>query len=238
MKNMKVILRLVICFATVFAISGWQSVYAGKSSFDKKLNAHLFDAVNKGDLSQIKRLIDSGANPNARNEYDETPLMVAVLKKTSYACCNIMDLLVLNGANVNLKRRGTGSSSGCSALIYAANDGRTDCVQSLLDHGASIDVENMYGETALISAVHNHHFETVKLLISRGASLGVTKTGIFPLLMASIRGPIETVELLINKGANINVKFKGRNLLELVKSEGQKDKDKIIKLLRQKGAVE
>lgn len=215
-----------------------QSKFALPSPEQASLNFDLFDAVRKGDLNQIKKLIDSGADPNARNEHDETPLMVAMLVKTNYDCVNTVDLFVLNGADVNLKRRGTGSATGHSALSYAANDGRNNCIQSLLDHGAVVNVEDISGMTPLIDAIHNRHLDTAKLLISRGASLDPSSNGISPLLMASMRGPTEMVEMLIDKGADIHIKYQGQTLISLVKSSGQRDKDKIIQLLRQKGVVE
>lgn len=202
------------------------------------LNYELFSAVNEGDLSRIKKLIDRGADPNARNEYDETPLMVSMSVKTNYQCVNIVDVLALNGADVNLKRRGTGSSSGGTALLYAAGMGRSDCVQSLLEHRASPDDEDASGWTPLIAAIHNYHFDAAKLLITRGASLGATSKGISPLLMAAIRGPIRMVEMVIESGADIHITYNKMSLIACVKKMGQKDKDKIIRLLRQKGAVE
>ncbi len=194
---------------------------------------HLFDAIKKGDLSKIKRLIEDGADPNALNEYNETPLMVAVGVNTRYACLNIVDLLVLNGADVNMKRRGSGASSGSTALLYAAGNGRTDCVQALIDNNATIDLENANGDTPLIVAVENRHMDTVKLLISKGASLESSSKGVSPLLMASVRGPIEMVQLLVNKGADINYKYQGKSLIDIVKSQGQRDKNKIIDFLKQ-----
>ena len=54
-------------------------------------------------------------------------------------------------------------------LIVSSMQGHADMVQVLLDHGASIDVQNEMGYTALMAAVvspvsHGNHLRIVRLL--------------------------------------------------------------------------
>jgi ankyrin repeat protein len=57
----------------------------------------LFPAVQTGDAAQVKRLLEAGADPNARNAAGATPLMWAVPDLP------IVKLLVAAGADVNAR---------------------------------------------------------------------------------------------------------------------------------------
>ena len=61
----------------------------------------LFDAVKAGDVAAVHRLLRQGANVNARDSYQETPLHHAAYRgKTEVAA-----LLIQKGAKVNARRR-------------------------------------------------------------------------------------------------------------------------------------
>ena len=56
-------------------------------------------------------------------------------------------------------------------LTYAAWNGHTSTVTLLLDCGANIDHQDMWGKTALMGAALNGHSSTVRLLLERGANV-------------------------------------------------------------------
>jgi hypothetical protein len=58
---------------------------------------------------------------------------------------------------------------GQTALMWAARRGRTDVVKLLLDNGATVDVQNEHGQTALMCAAENYP-EIVELLLNSGAN--------------------------------------------------------------------
>ena len=59
--------------------------------------------------------------------------------------------------------------TGCVALMDASLAGNTACVELLLQHDASIDIEGL-GKTALINASSNGHTDCVELLLQHGAN--------------------------------------------------------------------
>ena len=56
-------------------------------------------------------------------------------------------------------------------IVSLAAEGKTAEICKLLEEGVSPDEAGPSGETALMLAVKNDHFETAKLLISRGADV-------------------------------------------------------------------
>lgn len=62
-------------------------------------------------------------------------------------------------------------AGGFTPLVYAASRGNQQDVQFLLDNGAQIDGRSHSGETALIAACRNKHFDVAKFLIEQGADV-------------------------------------------------------------------
>lgn len=122
----------------------------------------VMNAALHGDLDSLRRLLDTGANPNARNHGGATALMWAVtdLERTR--------LLLDHGADPNAK-----SDDGRTPLIIASGrTGGAPVVRLLLDRGAEIDARapSFLGETnALIEAAYTGDAETMRVLFDRGA---------------------------------------------------------------------
>ncbi len=86
----------------------------------------LSNAADRGDAGQIRRLLDQGADPNARDRYSETPLMIAVTLPLRAPFqgkdpAGVVKLLLTRGANPNLQ-----DNSGKSALIHALTGSATE----------------------------------------------------------------------------------------------------------------
>ncbi|MBF0138460.1 MAG: ankyrin repeat domain-containing protein [Magnetococcales bacterium] len=60
---------------------------------------------------------------------------------------------------------------GQTALIQAAETGRSDLVEELIQRGAEVNVRDQWGRTALAAALHNDHREIVTLLLKHGADI-------------------------------------------------------------------
>ena len=70
----------------------------------KTANAKLHAAAKSGDTAEVQRLIDKGANVNAKKEYGRTPLHYTALEKNAV---EVAKLLIDNGAEVNAKKPNT-----------------------------------------------------------------------------------------------------------------------------------
>jgi ankyrin repeat protein len=148
----------------------------------------LMYAVLYGDANSIRLLLESGADPNARNEAGATALMWAVddVGKTR--------LLLESGADVSAR-----SEDGRTPLLIAAGRfGSSAIVELLLDHGAGPSVKSPSYKgtlTPLSEAADVGDDAVLRLLIERGAD--VKSAGPFPLIAALGTNDDQCINLLI-----------------------------------------
>uniref|UniRef100_A0A673KFB1 Cortactin-binding protein 2 n=1 Tax=Sinocyclocheilus rhinocerous TaxID=307959 RepID=A0A673KFB1_9TELE len=90
-----------------------------------------------------------------------------------------------------------------SALISAALNGHTDCLNFLLASGASADAVDETGFTPLHAAAENGHHGCVRALVKCGADLErECSQGMTPLYLACEQGHVECVKVLLDAGAD------------------------------------
>jgi beta-lactamase regulating signal transducer with metallopeptidase domain len=161
---------LVLSIAPIRAVVAQSSV-AQKSDVQTKdtkerpsspLDQALYEAAENGDISEINRLLDAGANVNSMIDGDGSPLIGAA-RNGRFAAVR---LLLDRGADPNLSVPGDGNP-----LIMASGEGQADVVTLLLDRGARIDAVVPGDENALIQASGSGQLAVVKLLVSRGADV-------------------------------------------------------------------
>jgi ankyrin repeat protein len=107
----------------------------------------LIIAVTKGHIPMIKTLINAGANVNYLNHNNMTALTFTIqifnfythqkLEEANAKKLEIMDVLIANGADVNLK-----DSKGNTPLMIAATKNQKKIIQKLLDCGADPKIKN------------------------------------------------------------------------------------------------
>ncbi|XP_065565858.1 serine/threonine-protein phosphatase 6 regulatory ankyrin repeat subunit A-like [Artemia franciscana] len=177
------------------------------------------DDAKKGQLSVCKLLISNGANVNALNIFNETPLdRAALLGKV-----DICKLLISHGTDVkgsnNVKRWNP------PPLNYAAKEGYIAICQLLISNGANINLLDGCDETPLHYAASEGKVAVCKLLISKGANINaLDKNNETPLDKTISRhealrtetkygldrndpiwsGTVDVFKLLVENGANIN----------------------------------
>ncbi len=93
---------------------------------------------------------------------------------------------------------------GRTALVAAADKGRLEIVQLLLDRGAKVDFrDGKYRATPLIWASLGGHEPVAQLLLARGADpKAKQQQGVDALIAAAARGRTKLVKLLLAHGAN------------------------------------
>jgi beta-lactamase regulating signal transducer with metallopeptidase domain len=129
---------------------------------EKALNGALLEACESGNLDDVTKLLDAGAQVNATVDGDGSPLIVAARAGE----LKTVLLLLERGADINLGVRGDGNP-----LIMAAREGHENIVKLLLDRGANIEQVVPGDENALIQASGAGQLAVVKLLVSRGADV-------------------------------------------------------------------
>jgi ankyrin repeat protein len=136
------------------------------NALDDKGEAPLQCAARYGHIECVDALLKAGANidycpPTSITEYSESALCSAVRK-----CPEAARLLLANGADPN---------AATDAMIYplltAISCGRSELVQLLLQHKASVTVCDRDGQTALHLAVLEGNAQVVRALINSGANI-------------------------------------------------------------------
>lgn len=150
----------------------------------------LFLAVRKDDVSMVKQLLESGANPNEwGNGYD--PLCEAAGKQTQ-----IWQMLIAAGANVN-----AANSAGWTPLKSAIVARNVEFAGALISKGAAVNARDPGNISPLYMAVGSGPL--TRLLVDAGANVkaGADKGGCTPLHCA---GCPDAAGILIEAGADIN----------------------------------
>ncbi|MBA8758695.1 hypothetical protein HCR18_06845 [Wolbachia pipientis] len=175
----------------------------------------LFQAAKRGDIDAVNRLISEGADVNAVDAHNNTPLHWA----TVYDNKQVVEALLDKGANVNAE-----GSNEQTPLHIAATHGHKEIVDALLEvEGIDVNAKDQGGKTPLHRAAENSHAEIVKDLLDKGANVnaeddkGETPLGLATnqdiqtllqntdeLLEAAKSGNVDAVTRLINGGASVN----------------------------------
>lgn len=127
-------------------------------------------AAHFGHRETTQFLIDEGADVNviARHPLQVTPLHAALFGRQ----IKTARLLIDHGADLNLKRGGSGwPRAGWTALHYAAGFGYIELIELMIARGADLNVLDDEGRTALKVAIEEKQDEAAALLRERGARL-------------------------------------------------------------------
>lgn len=159
----------------------------------------IMTAARHGTVETVKKLIESGAEIDSRDERDCTPLMYAASSSR-----NILNTMLLKGADINAKDK-----EGFTALSYAVIYEKKENVILLLQKGAKLDVVNSDGETLLHLAARGNSRESLdisRLLLEYGVERNDRdKKGNTPLMIAARNEDKQLVNLLLDNGADPNI---------------------------------
>lgn len=151
-----------------------------------------------GDSNAVQRLVARGADVNAMDEHQRTPLCLAA-REGNMA---VAELLIGRGAKIN---RGKEAGSWLPSPLYAAVErGQTDMVKLLIRHGADIRTRTLEGYTPLHEATRYGHREIAELLIDKGVEVNARADWDNTALReAALQAHADVIELLLARGAEI-----------------------------------
>ncbi|KAE8302556.1 Kinase, NEK [Giardia duodenalis] len=171
---------------------------------DRNGKTALMIAAEKGHPECIKLLV---RNVRERNSLSWTSLMYA-------ACIEDADAV-----RSSLQEAGVKDSDGCTALVWAARTGHTECVKLLLEKEGGM--QTSYGSTALMSAAEEGHAGAVEVLLEKEGRMK-DSDGQTALMYAAQNGHSKCVRLLVKKEGGVQDIF-GRTALMSAAEEGHTD---------------
>ena len=123
-------------------------------------------AADLGNVELVKVLLEAGANPNARDEYNGFTILQGrrIYKWSADKIVEIVKLLLEAGANPN------DSNSGSQTPLHrAAYEGNVEVIKMLLEAGANPNA-NQGRYTPLHTVAQDGNVEAVKMLLEAGAN--------------------------------------------------------------------
>lgn len=212
--------------------------------FDDARVVELLDAASRGNLDEVRGLVDSGVDIEARsNDHDPkrtdiTPLLWAV----EYESAQTVRTLIEAGADPR-----DVTVSGYNAVNYAVLRDNIITLTALLDADPSlIDSPDRFGGNAVHGIALYDREEMLDLMVERGVDLDTQQTvsGQTPLFSAAAVNNVDLCLTLVKAGADAGVRNRsGKMFLEslfdtndkVMNSKFLSDREKLIDELRERG---
>ena len=165
-------------------------VPAGLNKSDyERLEDAVYDALESENTSALQRLLSSGINADARNEFGET--MLFDLDVTDPFELQIARMLLGAGLDVNAK-----NEDGATALFFVASG---EEARAFLQLGADVNVRDNDGQTALFWAYNG---DVVRTLLSAGADINAEDADEYTAaLVAALNARWDAYRALMRAGA-------------------------------------
>jgi ankyrin repeat protein len=164
----------------------------------------LFEAIQKGDSTLVKRLLNQGANANSQDAEGTPALMAAVL----YGSADCVKLLLDHGADPHAR-----NAAGATPLHWAVPDAAK--VRLLLAAGAEADARstNLQRTPLLVATSYPGSTEVLRLLLEHGADIHAKdRSGMHALGRAAVSADVDVVRFLVEHGCDPNEPGYGSNM--------------------------
>jgi ankyrin repeat protein len=186
-----------------------QSIESRSAMNQYRIDQELIEAVQENNLPEVVRLWRAGADVNAKDAFDRTPLHWACYNDHSQVAKELLE----HGADTEAK-----AVLGWTPLHLAAINGHLAVLIELLNlndsngttttilgkrtsrGGADIEVKDNQGNTPLHKASLNNHLPVVKALLAVGANfLAANNFGELPIRLALQKGHSAVAKCLLQQ---------------------------------------
>ena len=152
----------------------------------------------RGDLSEVKKSVNSGIDINKKDGHGVTAVMWAAI----YGKKNVVKYLTEKGANIHLK-----ANNGMTALLYATSRGQMEIAQYLIKQGADIHQTDGLGHSSYFHILLTDNVTLKNYVLKHNENIDEQNTsGQTPLHILASRKDVRLVKYLIDNGAKMDVK--------------------------------
>ncbi len=179
---------------------------------DGKHGDALHEAIVRGDVRIVAKLLERGANPNLPPLVGMLPVQIAMFLDEPELICLLLDAGACAGVSLpngeTLREWATRKRHGGILAWIQKND---DAKEKL--------------DEALLKAAENASADLVELLVQAGSTTEKRDAqGRTPLLVAAEHGDVSSLKILIQHGANVNqMDFEGQNALHIAIRNSKKE---------------
>ena len=194
------------------------------TEFVENPDNELLDIVDSASETEIRKLLQTGADPNAKSVYGWPAVMVAANDNDA----EVVSALLEAGADVNAK-----SPEGGTPLIVACIRNQEN-VKVLLDAGAEVNVRDGEGVAALgYAAMYADEASVIEFLIAAGADVDARDDwGYTALMNASLNTENERIILeLVEAGADVNARTENTVNSLMIAAKNTTNPEVIVALL-------
>lgn len=152
-------------------------------------DAMLLQAAEEGNLAAVKKWLGKGADINAPDSSNNTPLHLAVRGGHE----EVVEYLISKEADLTIT-----NSLGRNPLTVALREHKNDkIVLALIEAGAPLDKTDMHGSTAAYYAAQDNRAVVMTALTERNADLTIATKGETPLIHATKLQHVDVVRTMI-----------------------------------------
>ena len=166
----------------------------------EKLNKELYSSCLSFDCPGMEKALSAGANPNARDNQGDTPILAMMKSRNRPVSGNprlaALELLVAAGADVNVR-----DAAGNTPLCVACAVRPSAEVRLLLAAGADVNAPDSEGKSPLSIALGGLRVNVVRMLRNAGGELSSeTESDTFCLQVAT--GDVSQAEASLQRGVS------------------------------------
>jgi len=179
-----------------FVVKTFSAVLMSAMASAAFAQAEIVAAARSGNVTEVERLLKSGADVNAQEADGATALQWAAYRGDA----KLAERLLKAGA-----KPGIANHNGATPLWLAASRGDGAVVRELLAGGADANEELPLGRRPLMLAARAGSLDGVRALIEKGADVNAAESarGTTALMQAADQGHADVVKELIAHGAKV-----------------------------------
>jgi type 1 glutamine amidotransferase len=173
-------------------------------------NEIMLRAIAKGDVEDVERHIQLGADVNEMATSGMAPIHYAAVRNLEA----VGEVLIRHGADVNII-----SKTGNAPIHFCAERNLPGFAKLLIDNGADLGLGDNSGWTPLHVAAAKDRLDVARVLIDAGANVNkLSNLGGTPLHEAAASGGREIIQLLLDSGIDKSIISKtNKSALEIAK---------------------